>query len=233
MRDHPDLVGPIRWLVRRGDLHVVLPGVYAPRLEVDTFGTRIRALRAWDPNAVLVAAAAARVSFWPTIRVPIVTCALEHHRRPQRGFHFSRRRVPAELVMSRAGLRYTSPALTALDLCESHGGDAIDEALRAPATTLKDLHGRSNCQAPASETPNGADCCWTRRMSPGRLQSGGSTGFFEPQELPPGRRTSPSCSVARCSTSMSSSPSSPSSSTAGSTTAARKYSRPIVGERIS
>jgi very-short-patch-repair endonuclease len=76
----------------------------------------------------------------PTIRVPTVTCAAKHHRQPQRGFHFSRRQVPAELVVSRAGLRYTSPALTALDLCESHGGDAIDEALRARATTLRNLH---------------------------------------------------------------------------------------------
>ena len=140
LRDHPDLVGPIRWLVRRGDLCAVLPGVYAPRLAADTFDTRIRALMAWDPNAVLVAAAAARASFWPTIRVPIVTCALKHHRQPQRGFCFSRRQVPAELVVSRAGLRYTSPALTALDLCEPLGGDAIDEALRARATTLKDLY---------------------------------------------------------------------------------------------
>jgi very-short-patch-repair endonuclease len=115
-------------------------GVYAPRLDVDTPDTRIRALMAWDPNAVLVGAAAARVSFWSTIRVPTVTCALKHHRQPQRGFHFSRRQVPAELVVTRAGLRYTSPALTALDLCESHGGDAIDEALRARATTLQDLH---------------------------------------------------------------------------------------------
>ena len=140
LRDHPHLVGPIRWLVRRGDLRAVLPGVYAPQTEVDTFGTRTRALMAWDPNAVLVAAAAARVSFWPTLRAPVVACALRHHRQPQLGFHFSRRQVPAELVVSKAGLRYTSPALTALDLCESVGGDAIDEALRTRATTLKDLH---------------------------------------------------------------------------------------------
>jgi hypothetical protein len=139
LRDHPDLVGPIRWLVRRGDLHPVLPGVYAPRLDVDTFDTRISALMAWDPNAILVSAAAARASFWPTIQVPIVTCALKHHRQPQRRFHFSRRQLPAGLVVSRAGLCYTSPALTALDLCESHG-DAIDEALRARATTLRNLH---------------------------------------------------------------------------------------------
>ena len=50
------------------------------------------------------------------------------------------RQVSAELVVSRAGLSYTSPALTALDLCESHGGDAIDEALQARATTLRNLH---------------------------------------------------------------------------------------------
>jgi hypothetical protein len=65
LRHHPDLVDPIRWLVRRGDLHPMLPGVYAPRLDVDTFDTRISALMAWEPNAILVAAAAARVSFGP------------------------------------------------------------------------------------------------------------------------------------------------------------------------
>jgi Protein of unknown function (DUF559) len=53
---------------------------------------------------------------------------------------FSRRQLPAELVVRRAGLRFTSPALTALDLCDSLGGDAIDEALRARATTLRHLH---------------------------------------------------------------------------------------------
>ena len=37
-------------------------------------------------------------------------------------------------------MRYTSPALTALDLCATHGGDAIDHALRSRRTTLKHLH---------------------------------------------------------------------------------------------
>lgn len=140
LRDHPHLVGPIRWLVRRGDLHAVLPGVYALGASADKFETRIQALMAWDPNAVLVKEAAARASFWPTIRVPLIGCALAHHRRPQRGFQSTRRQVPAELIVSRASLRYTSPALTALDLCESLGGDTIDEALRARATTLQHLH---------------------------------------------------------------------------------------------
>ena len=140
LRHHPELTGAIRWLVRRGDLQTVLPGVYAPPQTANALDTRICALMAWDPNTVLLEAAAARVSFWPTIRVPVIACALKHHRQPQDGFRFSRRHLPAELVVSRAGLRFTSPALTALDLCDSLGGDAIDEALRARATTLKHLH---------------------------------------------------------------------------------------------
>ena len=141
LREHPDLIGSIRWLVRRGDLQAVLPGVYASREAADTFDTRVRAVMAWDSNAILTAETAARVSFWPSIRVPVVRCALKHHREPRRGFQFSRRQVPAELVVSRTGLRYTSPALTALDLCVALGGDAIDEALRTRATTLEHLHG--------------------------------------------------------------------------------------------
>jgi hypothetical protein len=160
---------------------------------------------AWEANAILVGAGAARVSFWPTIRVPTVTCAVKHHRQPQRGFHFSRRQVPAELVVSRAGVRYTSPALTALDLCESHGGDAIDEALRARATTLRNLHHALQLTSARLGNAERRRLLLDSRMSPGRLRNTSSTGFFETQELPPGRRTSSSCSVARRSSSMSSS----------------------------
>lgn len=154
LRVYPDLVGAIRWLVRRGDLHAVLPGVYAPPQIADNLDTRIRAVMAWDPSAVLLAETAARVSFWPTIRVPVVSCALKHHREPQRGFHFSRRQIPAELVANNAGLSFTSPALTALDLCDSLGGDAIDEALRTRATTLEHL--RRALQLTAARVGNAA-----------------------------------------------------------------------------
>ena len=68
-----------------------------------------------------------------------VTCSLRHQRRPQPGFDFTRRQIPAELVVSRSGLRLTSPALTALDLCATVGGEAIDQALRTRATTLAHL----------------------------------------------------------------------------------------------
>ncbi|MGH3339793.1 MAG: endonuclease domain-containing protein, partial [Propionibacteriaceae bacterium] len=50
------------------------------------------------------------------------------------------RQIPSELVISRSGIRYTSPAMTALDLCDEMGGDAIDQALRTRATSLAQLH---------------------------------------------------------------------------------------------
>jgi very-short-patch-repair endonuclease len=52
------------------------------------------------------------------------------------GFTFSRRDIPDDLVVQRGPLRLTSPALTALDLVATCGGDGIDRALRTRMTTL-------------------------------------------------------------------------------------------------
>jgi len=70
----------------------------------------------------------------------MIECAVRHSRAPQAGYRFTRRHIPPELVVNRSGLRHTSPALTALDLCAIAGGDAIDQALRTRATTLGHLH---------------------------------------------------------------------------------------------
>lgn len=136
VREHPDLRGAIQWRVRTGELTPVLPGVYAATAVAGTTVTRVAALRRWDPAAVLTHEAAAAVSFWPRLSVPTVRCAVRHFRPPQTGFAFTRRRIPPELVWTRQGLRLTSPALTALDLCELVGGEAIDQALRTRSTTV-------------------------------------------------------------------------------------------------
>ena len=152
-RDHPKLIGTIDWLVRNGNLRPVLPGVYAEQGLCDSIRTRILALMHWDPDAVLLGSAAARVSFWPEIRVSSIMCSLKHHRRPQPGYEFTRQLIPAELVVNRSGIRYTSPALTALDLCGAMGGDAIDQALRArfdnswAAVSCAGAHGRTKGQS--------------------------------------------------------------------------------------
>ena len=138
-RDHPKLIGAIDRQVRNGTLRPVLPGVYAAPETCESVQTRILALMRWDPDAILIGPAAAWTSFWPEIRMVNVTCSLRHQRRPQHGYEFTRRQIPAELVVDRAGLRLTSPALTALDLCATVGGEAIDQALRTRATTLAHL----------------------------------------------------------------------------------------------
>jgi very-short-patch-repair endonuclease len=138
-RDHPELTGAIEWRVRTGELVAVLPGVYAAAAVAGLTATRIAAVAAWDQQAVLTHEAAAAVAFWPSLPVPTVRCIVRHARRPQPGFAFSRGQVPAELVWRRGILRLTSPALTALDLCETLGGDAIDHALRTRAATLDQM----------------------------------------------------------------------------------------------
>ena len=139
-RDHPELDTTLQYLVRRGDLIRVLPGIYAARDQGMSLQTRVSAVRCFDPDAILVGAVAARLSFWPELQADVVECAVRHSKAPQTGYRFTRRHIPSDLVVSRSGLRLTSPALTALDLCATHGGDAIDQALRSRATTLPQLH---------------------------------------------------------------------------------------------
>lgn len=135
-REHPELRGAIEWRVHTGELVSVLPGVYAPAATAELTDTRIAAVPAWDRDAVLTHEAAALVFFWPRLAVPAVRCVVRHHRPPRRGFQFSRGRIPLELVWQYGRLNVTAPALTALDLCESLGGQAIDHALLNRATTL-------------------------------------------------------------------------------------------------
>jgi very-short-patch-repair endonuclease len=149
-RDHPQLRGAIQWRVRTGELKVVLPGVYAPAATASSVATRMAAVGRWDPDAVLTHEGAAAASFWPGLAVPVVRCAVRHYRAPQPGFAFSRGQIPPELVWSRKGMRLASPAITALDLCETLGGGAIDRpgahhrALRTRSTTLASMHAALN-----------------------------------------------------------------------------------------
>jgi very-short-patch-repair endonuclease len=140
LRRHPDLRGAIEWRVRTGELAAVLPGVYAPADQARSARTLMAAVGVWDDTAVLTHEAAAASSFWPELAVPVVRCTVRHERTARSGFEFTRDRIPPELIRTRPGRRFTSPALTALDLCSSLGGDAIDHALRTRATTLQLMH---------------------------------------------------------------------------------------------
>lgn len=136
-REHPELVDAMDWLLNRRRLVAVLPGAYATDREAET---RMLAVARARPNAVIVGAAAASVTFWPAIRFSIVEVALSDRVRPVPGFRFERRRVPPDLVWQVGRLRVSAPAMTAIELAAADGGEAIDVALRTRSTTLADLH---------------------------------------------------------------------------------------------
>lgn len=138
-RHHPELSRTLDWLLRRGELATLLPGVYCDPGSRSDLNTRIAGAMAWHDDVVLTVRAAARVSFWPSIPVRVVTLASARQLRPPPGFTVERRRIDPDLVWRRGPLRYTAPALTALDLCDQVDGDGIDTVLRTRAATLRQI----------------------------------------------------------------------------------------------
>lgn len=139
-REHPELMGAVRSARNLGEVVAVLPGVYAPAATASTWQTRAHAACVWDPDAVLIGDVAAAVTFWPELRPPTVAVAARRTVVVLPGFEFIERSVPPDLVGQRRGLRFTVPALTAIDLVPQRGGDAIDRALRSRMATLAGMY---------------------------------------------------------------------------------------------
>ena len=136
---HLNLSHSIDHLIKRGRLVSVLPGIYTFAEHQHVLQVRALAAMQACPTGVITTQAAAKLSFWPELPVSELTCAHPTRRANQPGITFTKRRVPISLVTERSGIRITAPALTALDLCESVGGDGIDRALRARVVRLADL----------------------------------------------------------------------------------------------
>ena len=130
-----DLAGIIDYALRLGEIEAVLPGVYARKGHTAFVDVRIKALRLYEPTAVLLAATAARASFMPTLPVEDVTAAVSRKLRQQAGFRLIRRTVPQDWVTGNDGARLVKPALAALEA----GADVVDYALRQGAITLPEL----------------------------------------------------------------------------------------------
>jgi very-short-patch-repair endonuclease len=139
-RDHPNLANTMAWLVRQGKLVPVLPGVYASPEMARSVEVLMRAVSHRHPDAVVLGAAAARVSFWPEAPLRVIEVAAPTRLASRPGYTFSRRHIPPDLVVERAGLRFTAPALTAIDLATFECADALDIALRTRAATLAGMY---------------------------------------------------------------------------------------------
>lgn len=99
----------------------------------------LAAVAHWDADAVILGAGAAKLTFWPDLRVGAVEVSAPSRKAAAPGYLISRRRIDPDLVTDRPGLRCTIPALTALDLTVTHGGDPIDTVLRTRQATLPEL----------------------------------------------------------------------------------------------
>ncbi|MFC7620121.1 DUF559 domain-containing protein [Microlunatus sp. GCM10028923] len=139
IRDHPRQARAAQRLAERGELARPLPGIYCHAGDADRVEVRIRAASLWLPDAVITGPAAAWLSFWPEIAVPLITLSLPVRRPARAGYRLCQERLPDELIVRHRGCWITRPALTALDLVPWAGGNAIDEVLRTNTATLDDL----------------------------------------------------------------------------------------------
>lgn len=141
-REHPSLARDARRAVIEGLLWRVLPGTFLAQDPAPFHDLRAFALCRRYPAAVLTGVSAARLSWWPGIlREPTapVQAAYPKAMRPHAGFDITRRDIASDLVIDTNSVRYTCPALTALDLCDQIGGAAIDQLLRSRAGTIAEL----------------------------------------------------------------------------------------------
>ncbi len=125
-QDVPHLAGAIRWARDRGELVSPFRNVHlAPDADHLTW---VRALMLADPAAIATGESAAHLHGWTSTPPESVTAASSLKTRP--GYSLRRREIPQQLRVRREGVRYTSRALTALDLAAEFGVSQIDEALR-------------------------------------------------------------------------------------------------------
>ncbi len=140
-RDHPTLIGHIDHLLRRGHLRRVLPGVYTWSGIEDSFATRTEAVALWDPNAIFLGHAAARLTWWPQCRSETILVSGTRSRCPRPWLRVTTKAVPENLVIDVGRARTANPALSVLEMTSAGDGNAICEALRRGASTLAQVNG--------------------------------------------------------------------------------------------
>jgi hypothetical protein len=190
-RDHVRLVPAIDHALRAGRLRALLPGVYVGAGAAPDLAVRARALMAWSPDAVLTGRAAARLAFWPDLAVDDVEAAARRVQAQTPGYRLERRAIDPELVLERDVLRSTPPALTALDLCSTLGGDASTRSSAAAVRASPSCTTFSTGPRSGGATASAAGSCSTRAMSRGQRPSGARTGCCAKPVSPAGSRTIP------------------------------------------
>lgn len=139
-KDHLPELGHVNHLRRTGRLRTLLPGVYCWAGIEDSFELRAEAVTLWDPSAVFLGSAAARLSWWPTHPQERILVSGSRARTPRPWLHVSAKKVPVDHVVRFNMIQLADPALAVLEMLSSGDGNAICEALRRGATTMAHLH---------------------------------------------------------------------------------------------
>lgn len=135
----PHLRTAVKSAHEAGRLVRALPATYLPAELQHDFRAQCAAVAWWCPDAIIVGAAAARLTFWPDLTVGKVDIAHRGNVPRAAGYVFHRRRIDPDFIIERHGLRVSAPAMTAIDLIPDLGGDVIDTCLRSRAARLEDL----------------------------------------------------------------------------------------------
>lgn len=154
--DRPKFEQRLDRLHRQGALERPLPGIFALAGAAADFRSAVVAGALWaGPDAVLVGAAAAKLTFWPDLEVMDIEFAIPYRRRCQVGrWAKSYRRIPEELIWERDPVRLSTAALTAVDLAAGpKGGEVIDVVLRKGVATLGDLWEAFHAQPHRPDNP--------------------------------------------------------------------------------
>lgn len=183
-RGQPHLQSAINRARANGDLIQLLPGTYAA---ANTPATLIPALLDWDPNAILIGAAAAKALWWPDLQLATIDAFTARRlRREVPGLQLTTGQVHPELVTSRNGAQVQIPAASTLDLARCVGPTAIDEAFRRRATkpaelewALKLMPGRPGNTDLAAYLKASRDEPWSafERQAHADLRRAGITGW--------------------------------------------------------
>lgn len=139
-KDHLPEFGQFNHLRRTGRLRTMLPGVYCWAEIEDSFELRAEAVNLWDPAAVFLGSAAARLSWWPTHPQTRILVSGTHARTPRPWLQVSAKKVPVDHVARFNRVQLADPALAVLEMLSSVDPNAICEALRRGATTMAHLH---------------------------------------------------------------------------------------------
>ncbi len=126
----PTHQGAIQGALQRGDIVAVLPGIYARAATASDLSTVARAVRLRDPDAVVIRESAAHLQGWWEVPRPEKLQVASVRLRTSRRLTLERRAIPRHLTRTLDGLRTTSRAMTAVELVDTLGPVALDNALR-------------------------------------------------------------------------------------------------------